>query len=558
MQVLTLLIQQTTTSIRRLGLMAVIAGLANAGVLAVVNAAASHVQQNEIHTHYVLLFAIVIFAYVYAQRYVLFTTTQEVEAIVHRIRLSLIDSVRACELQSLEYIGRSAIFAGIDRETQTISQTANVIVITFQAVILIFFTAAYIAIISLTSFLLATAFVVFALLLYVRKMKQVNRVLHEATERENDLHDALASLVEGFKEVKLNSRRSADLHDDLVNISERAASLRAEAQEALNRNFIFSQVSFFFLLGTMVFIVPMLSETYSDVVTKSTTAVLFIIGPISTVVANVPVFAMANTAAENLTRLQKLLAEHAASTLAPGVAQSPRGAGRRSRAGQPAFKEIALRGVSYQFPAQTGGFRVGPVDFTLCAGDLVFLTGGNGSGKSTLLRLLTGLYLPQAGAIALDGVVVTPDTLQGYRDIYAAVFSDFYLFHKLYGLLNVDPDEVKEWLERLEIADKTSLQGDSFETIKLSSGQRKRLALLIAILEKRPVLILDEWAADQDPVFRRKFYYELLPELRERSYTILAVTHDDRYFELADRRLHMEEGRLAFISQEKTHHDDER
>ncbi len=193
---------------------------------------------------------------------------------------------------------------------------------------------------------------------------------------------------------------------------------------------------------------------------------------------------------------------------------------------------------------------MGPINLTLRAGENVFISGGNGSGKSTLLRLLTTLYWPEAGSISVDGTIVTHENVDAYRALFSSVFSDFHLFKRLYG---VEPSAMAEALELLgtfEVADKTRLHEDAFTTIDLSDGQRKRLALIVAMLENRPICILDEWAADQDPAFRRKFYGELLEALRARNVTVISVTHDDRYYGRADRRLHMEEGKLVAVAPE--------
>ena len=69
----------------------------------------------------------------------------------------------------------------------------------------------------------------------------------------------------------------------------------------------------------------------------------------------------------------------------------------------------------------------------------------------------------------------------------------------------------------------------------------------MSLLEKRPILLLDEWTADQDPDFRRKFYDELLPTLQQAGATIVVITHDDRYLDelrLTARKLRMDEGRI--------------
>ena len=179
------------------------------------------------------------------------------------------------------------------------------------------------------------------------------------------------------------------------------------------------------------------------------------------------------------------------------------------------------------------------------AGETVIISGGNGSGKSTLLRLLTALYSPQAGEILLDGRLSVPGDADSYRSLFSAVFSDYHLFKRLYGIMPEALEEAPDLLHRFEVDDKTSVVGGAFTTIDLSAGQRKRLALIVAILETRPICVLDEWAADQDPIFRRKFYTELLAMLKQRGVTVIAVSHDERYFDCADRRLHMEEGKFV-------------
>jgi len=192
---------------------------------------------------------------------------------------------------------------------------------------------------------------------------------------------------------------------------------------------------------------------------------------------------------------------------------------------------------------------LGPIDLILKPGELVFVVGDNGSGKTTLIKLLLGLYAPQEGEVILDGKPVTADSRDDYRQLFTTVFSDFYLFeelvtdemHKAQGL----SEKALPYLQRLEIAHKVSVKDGTFSTIDLSTGQRKRLALVHAYLEGRPVLVFDEWAADQDPAFRHLFYTELLPELRTKGHLLIVISHDDRYFHLADRVVHMASGQIV-------------
>jgi putative ATP-binding cassette transporter len=200
--------------------------------------------------------------------------------------------------------------------------------------------------------------------------------------------------------------------------------------------------------------------------------------------------------------------------------------------------------LSYRDTAGCPLFTVGPLTAEFHAGQITFITGGNGSGKSTLLRLLSCLIPFDAGGLVVDGVPLTTDQMQDYRDQISAIFSDYHLSRRLYAVSDPDPARIQTLLERLEMQDKVSVCDGAFSTIDLSTGQRKRLAFVVAELEDKPVIVLDEWAADQDPHFRRIFYEELLQDLKARGKVIICVTHDDRWFHLADRIYQMNEGRI--------------
>jgi putative ATP-binding cassette transporter len=156
--------------------------------------------------------------------------------------------------------------------------------------------------------------------------------------------------------------------------------------------------------------------------------------------------------------------------------------------------------------------------------------------------------MPSSGSISINGKVVPQPTNGAYRDLFAVVFSDFYLFKKLYG---IDPSkllEAKALVKMFRLEDKVSVLEDGFDTINLSTGQRKRLALMEALLEDKPFVVLDEWAADQDPEFRRYFYQVLIPYIKELGKTVIAISHDDKYYDCADEVITIDKGKLAKFS----------
>jgi putative pyoverdin transport system ATP-binding/permease protein len=189
-----------------------------------------------------------------------------------------------------------------------------------------------------------------------------------------------------------------------------------------------------------------------------------------------------------------------------------------------------------------GGFSIGPLDLTINRGETIFLVGGNGSGKTTTLKLLTGLYVPQSGVIKVDHDIVGRHNVQRYRELFSTVFTQFHLFDRLYGLEHVKDEQVNELLDELQLTGKTRFENGRFTTTELSTGQRKRLALAVCLLEGADILVFDEWAADQDPHFRKYFYEQVLRRLKAQGITIIAATHDDRYWHLADRVIRMEYG----------------
>jgi putative ATP-binding cassette transporter len=212
------------------------------------------------------------------------------------------------------------------------------------------------------------------------------------------------------------------------------------------------------------------------------------------------------------------------------------------------FKELKVNDLSFNYGAEktsAKNFGVGPLSFSIKKGESIFIYGGNGSGKTTMINVILGILKMDTGKIEFNDTVLDSDNYGNYRSLFSVVFSDFYLFDEVYGIENIDGKLIEDYLEMFELTDKVTFNGNSFSSSDLSTGQRKRLALINVLIRSKPILVLDEWAADQDPVFRRKFYTEIIPQLKERGFTILAITHDDAYYHLADKLYKMNHGSLS-------------
>lgn len=525
-------------SMRRLVVMSGLGGASNAVILAALNSGLQAAGAGSVSLWSAALFATSLVLFIKTQHYILISTTVEIEAIIHRVRIRLMDQVRHSELVPLDAIGRAEIVSAITKETATLTQATNMIAFAGQGVVLIFFVAIYVAYLSLVAFALSIVIVGASAVLFHFKSRELAEGTREAGEWENRLFDRLIDLLDGFKEVRLNRARSDDLFDDVVEVSRKAANIKILTQSETFKRLVFAQSSMYVLLGAMVFAVPTLSDTQGSNIAKTTTALMFVVGACFGLVQTIPVLTAANAAADNIERLETRLRAIAAAAEID-AAETPK-----------RFESIEMRNVVFRYVDKHSEavFQVGPVDFTLNAGELVFITGGNGSGKSTFLKVLAGLYQPDSGKITLDGVRVDDSTRDAYRALIAAIFVDYHLFQRLYGVADPDPAEVDRLLTQFRLRDKTRLADGEFRTLDLSAGQRKRLALIVSLLEKRPILLLDEWTADQDPEFRRKFYNDLLPGLKQAGVTMVVITHDDRYLDELDlpaRRLRMDEGRFV-------------
>jgi putative ATP-binding cassette transporter len=526
-------------SMPKLLLMSGLGGVSNASILAAINTGVQEAGSGQKPGLWAAsLFLIALFLFMKAQQYVTITATAEIEAIIHKVRVRLMDMIRHSELLELERIGRARIVAAVTSDTSVLTQASNMLCFTVQGAVLIFFVGIYVAFLSFAAFALTFVIVSGAGVIFHLKNRRLAAQKSESAAWERRLFDRLIDFLDGFKEVRLNKARSAALFHDSVEVSKTAANIKIRTQAETFQMIVTSQISMYVLLGAVVFVAPNLSDTLGGAsIAKTTTALLFVVGACFGLVQAIPILLNANAAADRIERLEAALEE----TL-PEV--EPRGVAAPAH-----FEKIEMHNIVFRYLDKFSDtvFKIGPIDFTLKRGELVFITGGNGSGKSTFLRVFAGLYPPDSGDVLLDGMHVNDATRDEYRGLISAIFFDYHLFHRLYGI-DADEGEVDRLLRKFRLEERTGFSHGEFRTLDLSSGQKRRLSLIVSMLEKRPIMLLDEWTAEQDPEFRRKFYDELLPEMMQAGATIVVITHDDRYLDelrLPARRIRMDEGRIV-------------
>ena len=365
-------------------------------------------------------------------------------------------------------------------------------------------------------------------------------VISEAREARSKLFQHFRSLTDGLKELLMHQARRQEFVDQEVRGAAelyRKANIEATRIQALSE--VWTQLSFYSLIGFIVFLFPSIVTVSPEALTGYIVAVLYMMGPIWSVIGSMPTIERGQVALENIERLGVSL------DVSPKEAQTIDVA-RVEAGGLPILQWTDVVFSYGEEKEVEMPFSLGPISLDLHPGELVFVIGGNGSGKTTFVKVLSGLYQPSQGHVTLDGTMIADANREWYREHFSVVFSDFHLFNKLLGQSNSHTESLApQYLRLLHMDQKVTVRERAFSTLDLSQGQRKRLALVTAYLEDRPIYVFDEWAADQDPQYKEIFYKTLLPDLRERGKLVIVITHDDRYFHLGNQVIKLEDGKVV-------------
>ncbi|MDA1477740.1 cyclic peptide export ABC transporter [Bacillus changyiensis] len=505
-----------------------ISGLSNTIVIYIINQSLN-VQGNFTNgLFYAFLIGLVV--HIMAERYIRTKIAVLTNQVIYEKRVALIDKTLHIPFERMERFEKGKISACLNNDTEKISEGMHLAVTGATNLITLFFCLIYLGILSFWGLILSLAVVVITILINLIVAGEANRLFEQTRDIQNKFFGFINDMLAGFKELALNRARRKAFQENFEGACEDYRRKGTKADLKFANAFIMEDIILLSVVGFVAFLFPVIFHMQGDLLYNYVFIFLYMIGPVTYLLHSFPQIMQIHVSWKRMTSLMSEVSE-----LEKDDETDVEVTGKKVT--------LTLKGVQFQYKGLTENFSVGPIDYEFKPGELTFITGGNGSGKSTFAKLITGLYPADRGEMLINGIPKTPEQIKEY---YSAIFSDFHLFDRLYGIeIGGREKEMNNLLELLRIQDKVSIKDGEFSTTKLSTGQKKRLALLVAYLEDRPICLFDEWAADQDPGYRKFFYHHLLPQLRDKGKCVIAITHDDHYFHTADHLVKMDQGQFV-------------
>jgi putative ATP-binding cassette transporter len=377
---------------------------------------------------------------------------------------------------------------------------------------------------------------IFGIITYQIPMYFGARMFMRSRTLLDGLQEGIRGLIYGVKELKLDAKKRENYFEKILLTREQAyVNSERDAFSTTAAAAGYGDLISFFVIGVVAFVFVNYHSVEPQDLVGIIMALLYVTGPVAVILGVMPQIAMAKVSLNKIEELLRKMPEEKTDGKIVPIA---------------AWDTLSFSDVYYKHATASDGkgFTIGPMNFEIKRGEVTFIVGGNGSGKSTLSKVISLHYFPSSGTIKFGNAAVTEESKDSFRQEIGAIFSDYYLFDRLLGNTSKEALAAADvYLKEFGLQDKISISDGVFSTLSLSDGQRKRLALLVAFLEDKPLYLFDEWAADQDPVFKDIFYKEILPDLKARGKAVIVISHDDRYFDVADRVLVMEDGKLVAI-----------
>jgi putative ATP-binding cassette transporter len=486
-----------------------------------------------ISKEYIVIFIAIILVFIWTRRTLALAISYLSQRIFWNIRKQILVLVLKANYQQLS--GRKdKIHAAIVNDVGALTNASLSVIDFFIAIIMSLSCFVYLLSISWVLFVITLAVTLSGIAVYFITSKANMHGFQRARSMENEFQENFNAILDGFKEIYMEPKKGKYINEEKISrIAEASFKNNITALTGFINNSITGQVLFYVLISSVLLCFSITLKIPASDTVSFVFTLIYLLGSIQTIMVLLPTLIRAGVATNQLMELKQELEEGSNKQPVPD-----------RYVFRHIFEQLTITNLLYRYEGEEAAFSVGPVNLEIRKGDIIFIYGGNGSGKTTLIHNLLGLCLPAGGEIRLNAIPVADDNYPDYRALFSVVFSDFYLFKEILGVDRFDRDRCQYYLRLFELEGKVTVEGKTFSTTELSTGQRKRLALIATLLEGKPILVIDEWAADQDPYFRKKFYTEILPLLKLDGITVVAITHDDKYYHCADRLFKMADGKL--------------
>lgn len=445
--------------------------------------------------------------------------------------LQIIDKLRLCNYESYLRIGEARVRTAMS-DVGTLEALPEAFIVFFNAIIMIIAGVGYMLWLYPKGAVMIIILIVCLAYVYIKRNEVIEKSLSEERTLDDSFMGNYNDFLHGFNKIKMSSKRSHSIYfDHIVKNRNKAIKLSIKAELDAFGNELIGQYFFYVIIGVVLFVLPFVFELDQIVISGFMVAFLFLMGPISIFINLMKNIIGFKIAFDRINEFNEITSGNIKDSDVIKSSSSP----------LPVFENLHIKNISYNHVDKDGmvTFELNPINLEISKGEVIFISGGNGSGKSTFVNLLSGLYVPKSGEICLNNaIVINQENRSDYRDMIACIFSDNYLFSENYDDFNLLPsnENLTELLEKMRLKEVIRVDVENNKIFQnLSSGQKKRLALIYSLLEDKDIFIFDEWAAEQDPDFRKYFYESIIPELKSKGKTVIAITHDDAYYKFCDR-----------------------
>lgn len=510
---------------------ALISSLLSFAIIYIINNTLSN--QLSINSYiYITFFAFVVYAYllsIFFQRELNKITFELLSQLEKKLFQKILDT----PLIKIEKLGTQRFYTAVE-DTRTFYSLPSVVTAAFSSLLMVILCLFYLIKLSpLSAIIILVAILVIAGIYYL-VINSLSKSIEKVKKYNEHYFGYVQDVISGFKELMISDKRKKKLLENYV-YENRTASYALDFKISFSFLSVglISQYGMYIIIGLILFILPEFGWLKKEFVIPYVLVLLFIAGPINVLI----------NLQDMVTRL--FVANKRLKTFYEDF-KNERIVAKHDKKLAVDFSKLSFRDIHFNYKNDNAdaNFELGPINLEIDKGEVIFIVGGNGSGKSTFINILSGLYVPDQGDVLLDGERINSE--KDIQNLISAVFTSNHLFSQNYDdyILENNP-KYKMLLETFKL--ENTVKDDSEESARrsFSKGQSKRMALIFALLEDKPIVLLDEWAADQDPYFRKYFYEELIPKLKAEGKTIIAVTHDDRYFHYCDKLLKFDYGKIV-------------